>query len=143
MANTKAKRIVYTAGVWDLFHIGHLRFLEKCKALGDYLIVAVLTDEAAALYKRKPIIPFEERIEIVRAISCVDEAIPKLDLDTVGQLQRLGNVDVITHGDEQVGEFLGQAYMKSIGKEAIKLPYYPYQSSTKIIAEIKKLDYGS
>lgn len=68
--------VVYYTGVWDLFHIGHLRALEAARALGDKLIVGVVTDEFAARYKRIPIIPFSQRRDIVAALKCVDVAVP-------------------------------------------------------------------
>ena len=75
--------IGYTAGVFDLFHIGHLTLLKNAKALCDKLIVGVTVDELV-LYKGKhPMIPFSDRIEIVRNIKCVDAAVPQYDMDTV------------------------------------------------------------
>lgn len=66
---------VLTTGVFDLFHVGHLHFLQKAKSLGSYLIVGIHTDRDVAEYKRTPIIPFEQRMEIVQAIQCVDEVV--------------------------------------------------------------------
>ncbi|MBL4910579.1 MAG: adenylyltransferase/cytidyltransferase family protein [Alteromonadaceae bacterium] len=66
---------VYTSGVFDLFHVGHLSVLKKAKEFGDYLIVGVHSDEDVESYKRTPIIPCEQRCEIIRNISCVDEVI--------------------------------------------------------------------
>ncbi|WP_425400427.1 adenylyltransferase/cytidyltransferase family protein [Aeoliella sp.] len=66
---------VFTTGVFDLFHVGHLRSLRKAASLGDQLIVGVATDELAASYKRVPVIPFAQRCEIIRHIDCVDEQI--------------------------------------------------------------------
>ena len=66
---------VLTTGVYDLFHVGHLRSLQKASTMGDYLIVGVVPDELAASYKRPPVIPFDQRWEIVEHIACVDEVI--------------------------------------------------------------------
>ena len=66
---------VYTSGVFDLFHVGHLEALQKAKALGDYLIVGVATDEDAASYKRIPVIPYDQRCRILASIDSVDEVI--------------------------------------------------------------------
>lgn len=66
---------VYTSGVFDLFHVGHLRFLTRARALGDFLLVGVVTDEDSESYKRTPIIPFAQRIEILQGLACVDEVI--------------------------------------------------------------------
>ena len=68
--------IVYTSGDWDLFHYGHLKFLEAASRVGDRLIVGVGTDESYREYKGKePIIPYEQRRAIVEAICFVDEVV--------------------------------------------------------------------
>ena len=75
--------IGYTAGVYDLFHIGHLNLLRNAKAQCDKLIVAVTSDEAAQYKNKKPFISQEERMEIVKAIRYVDEVVLQDDLDKV------------------------------------------------------------
>jgi len=130
--------IVYAYVVCDLFHYGHLHFLEKAKSLGDWLIVGVLTDEATSAYKRKPVIPFEERIEIVKQIKCVDKVVIQYTLDPTENLKQLKKVDILTHAHKQSENFPGSAYMRSIGKKAIRLQYYKSRSTTNIIEEILK-----
>ena len=70
-------KTVLTYGTFDLFHVGHLNILRRLKGLGDRLIVGVSTDEFNAVKLKKPVVPFEQRIEIVRSIRYVDEAIPE------------------------------------------------------------------
>ncbi|AUI52706.1 adenylyltransferase/cytidyltransferase family protein [Arthrobacter crystallopoietes] len=70
-------KTVLTYGTFDLFHIGHLNVLKRLRALGDRLIVGVSTDEFNAVKGKRPIVPFEQRIEIVRSIKYVDIAIPE------------------------------------------------------------------
>ncbi|HIC83615.1 MAG TPA: glycerol-3-phosphate cytidylyltransferase, partial [Candidatus Marinimicrobia bacterium] len=78
------KRIGYTTGVFDLFHIGHLNILKRAKLECDYLIVGITTDELAMSVKgEKPFIPFEERMEIVEAIKFVDEVVPQVNYDKI------------------------------------------------------------
>lgn len=98
-------KTVITYGTFDMFHIGHLNILKRLKEKGDRLIVAVSTDEFNAIKGKKPIIPFEQRIEIVRAITYVDEAIPeenweqkRTDIDKYG-------VDVFGIGEDWRGKF--------------------------------------
>ncbi|HFF9634545.1 TPA: adenylyltransferase/cytidyltransferase family protein [Campylobacter coli] len=71
----------YTSGVYDLFHIGHLNLLKNAKGLCDKLIVGVTIDELVQYKNKKSIIPFSERIEIVRSIKYVDAAIPQENID--------------------------------------------------------------
>jgi len=129
------KVYAYVSG--DLLHIGHLKALQQAKALGDYLIVGVLTDEATAAYKRWPVIPFEERLELVENLKCVDEAIPQDDVDPTGNLKMLKDIDIVTHGDDWDENFPGVEYMRSIGKKTVRTRYHPGQSTTKIIEKIR------
>lgn len=130
-------KVVYTYVVADLFHIGHLRMLKQAKALGDYLIVGVLTDEAVVAYKRLPVIPFNERIEIISAIKYVDLAVKQESLDPTDNLKRF-KVDILSHGDDWGEDFPGAIYMRRTGKKVTKTRYYNGQSTTKIIRKMRK-----
>ena len=87
-----ANKIIYAYVCGDLLHLGHLRALQQARALGSYLIVGVLTDKAIEAYKRTPIIPFEERIELIANLICVDEVVEQTNVDPTANLKRL-NVD--------------------------------------------------
>ena len=132
--DTKVKT-VYAYVVGDLLHIGHLKALQQAKALGDELIVGVLTDDAVEAYKRTPVIPFEERIELIASLKCVDVAMPQYDVDPTEILKGL-EVDIVVHGDDWGEDFPGAKYMKNIGKKSVRTSYYPNQSTTKIISLI-------
>ena len=93
----------YTAGVYDMFHIGHLNVLKNAKALCDYLIVAVSTDELVQEYKHKtPIIPFENRRAIVEAIKYVDKVVPQVNMDKK-QAAIDNHINVMFVGDDWKG----------------------------------------
>ena len=128
------KVYAYVAG--DLWHVGHKSAMHQAKALGDYLIVGVLTDEAIAAYKRWPVIPLEERMELVEDCKAVDEVIRQNDVDPTENLKSL-DVDIVVHGDDWDENFPGAGYMRSIGKQAILTRYHPGQSTTKIIEKIR------
>lgn len=132
---TRVTVYAYVAG--DLPHIGHLRCLQQAKALGNYLIVGVLTDKAIEAYKRVPIIPFEERAEMFANFKCVDEVVRQDSVDPTENLKKL-QPDIVVHGDDWNEDFPGAKYMKSIGRKAIRTKYYPGQSTTKIIELITK-----
>lgn len=130
---------VYTGVIADLLHIGHIRCLEQAKALGDYLIVGVLTDEAATKWKRSPIIPFEERMELVASLKCVDEVVQQDSVDATENLKRI-KPDIFTHADDWNEEFFpGRDYMLSIGEKVALTKYYPGTSTTEIIDRIRRL----
>lgn len=126
---------VYVAGVFDLFHVGHLRLLERAKELtkeGGALIVGVLTDDAAAAYKPRPIIPYEQRWAIVRALKCVDFVLPQFDTDATVSLARYAP-DILVHGDDHTpGWEIGQTWMEKTGREFVILPRTDGVSSTEI-----------
>lgn len=74
-ASARKPITVYCVGVFDLLHVAHVRFLEDAKRLGDRLIVGVHSDEFVSSYKRKPVIPYEQRVEMVASLKCVDKVI--------------------------------------------------------------------
>ena len=133
-----ARKIVYAFVCGDLLHIGHLKALQQAKSLGDYLVVGVLTDDAIGAYKRKPIIPFAERIELIENLKCVDEVVEQYDVDPTYNLRRLPIVDILVHGDDWDNNFPGAEFMRSIGKKAIRTKYYKEQSTTRIIEECEQ-----
>ncbi len=128
--------VVYAYVVGDLYHLGHKRCLHQAKALGNYLIVGVLTDEAVIAYKRAPIIPFEERIELIADSKAVDEVMKQTSVDPTENLKKL-KVDIVVHGDDWGKDFPGAAYMRSIGKKVVCTRYYQGQSTTEIISRIR------
>ncbi len=135
----KKSTVVYTYQVADLFHVGHGKSLEQAKALGDYLIVGVLTDEATEAYKRQPIIPFEQRMYMVSHFDCVDEVVRQETLDPTDNIKRI-KPDIITHSHEECQSFPGgdiEKYIKKIGKKAIRTEYFKGQTTTKILNKIK------
>lgn len=128
------KKIVgYTTGVFDLFHIGHLNILKRAKEQCDYLIVGVSTDELVYGYKnKKPIIPFYERIEIVKAIRYVDEVVPQTCLDKFEAWKKI-KFNRIFHGDDWKGSDLyieAEKKLNSVGVEMVFLPHTEGTSST-------------
>lgn len=96
---------VITYGTFDLFHIGHLNLLERAKSMGDYLIVAVSTDEFNALKNKASAVPFEDRARIVAALKCVDEVIPENSWDQKREDILNHGVDTFVIGDDWEGKF--------------------------------------
>lgn len=141
----KKYNVGYTAGVFDLFHIGHLNILKKAREQCDYLIVAVSTDELVYKYKNKrPIIPFEERCEIIRSIKYVDKVVPQTDRDKIKAYLEY-RFDAMFVGDDWRGSTVFnevETYMKEHGGEVIYIPYTSNVSST-ILKEVLLNIYGA
>ena len=126
--------IGYTTGVYDLFHIGHLNLLKNDKGMCDKLIVGVTVDELVAYKGKKAMIPFEDRIEIVRSIKYVDAAVPQYDMNKLEACKKLG-ASYLFVGDDWYGTEKWKAYEKEFAAEGIKIIYFPYTkgiSSTQI-----------
>lgn len=127
------KIIGFTAGAFDMFHVGHLNLIKNAKARCDYLIVGVNTDELIAIYKNKHVVvPLEERMEIVRAIKYVDEVIPveTLDKEIIWKKRRFDKVFI---GDDWKGTErwnLTEKIMKRYGVDVVYLPYTTGTTST-------------
>lgn len=138
----KEKTIIgYTAGVYDLFHIGHLNLLKNAKGMCDKLVVGVTIDELVAYKGKKAMIPFEERIEIVRQCKYVDAAVPQSDMDKLTMCKKLGATYLFV-GDDWYDTEKWNNYEKEFAKEGIKIIYFPYTksvSSTKIRETLKKV----
>lgn len=99
-------KVGYTTGVFDLFHIGHLNILKNAKARCDFLIVGVSTDELVLSYKFKtPVIPFHERLEIVKAVRYVDKVVPQVTMDKLDAWKKY-HFDVVFHGSDWKGSEL-------------------------------------
>jgi len=130
------KILVYAFVSGDLVHVGHRRALQQAKDLGDYLIVGVITNAGIEAYKRCPVIPFCERLEMIQHLDCVDLAVKQDSLDPVPNLIKY-QPDIVVHGDDWKNDFPGAEYMRSIGKKALRTKYYGGQNTTKIIEEIK------
>ena len=126
--------IGYTAGVYDLFHIGHLTLLKNAKGLCDKLIVGVTVDELVTYKGKRAMIPFEDRIEIVRSIKYVDAAVPQYDMDKLEACKKLG-AKILFVGDDWYGSDKWKEYEKAFQDAGIKIVYFPYTkgvSSTQI-----------
>jgi len=128
----------YTTGVFDLFHIGHLNILKRAKENCKYLIVGVSTDEVVQQYKNKvPLIPFKERIEIVKAIKYVDMVIAQDTMDKMKAWRQL-RFDVMFHGDDWKESPLYRKYVKDFSKVNVDLVFLPYTDGTSS-SEIKEI----
>lgn len=124
------KKIGYTTGVFDLFHIGHLNVLKRAKLECDFLIVGVTSDELSMSAKnKKPIIPFQERMEIVEAIKFVDEVVPQVNYDKKEAWNNL-KFDMMFVGDDWRGTEKWNQIEKDFKEFGVEIMYFPYTSHT-------------
>lgn len=126
--------IGYTTGVYDLFHIGHLNLFKNAKGMCDKLVVGVTVDELVLYKGKKAMIPFSDRIEIVRSCKYVDAAIPQYDMDKISACKKIG-ANILFVGDDWYGTDKWKEYENQLEQEGIKVVYFPYTkgvSSTKI-----------
>jgi len=140
--------IVYTVGTFDLLHVGHLALLNYCKTLGDVLAVGVASDDVVNSYKPNvPVIPLDQREEMLRSLRCVDIVRPYHKLDYVLGCKEL-NIDIFVVGEDwgrQSHNIAVEAYLKANGKKIVQVTYSPRTSSSlikqKVIAQPKVYPY--
>ncbi|MCY7485297.1 glycerol-3-phosphate cytidylyltransferase [Paenibacillus sp. cl6col] len=121
--------IGYTSGVYDLFHIGHLNLLKNASALCDRLVVGVSTDDLVSYKHKKSVIPFNERMEIVRSIKYVDAVIPQETLDKM-EVWRKIKFDVMFVGDDWYENNRWKEYEQQFQEVGVKIIYFPYTKGT-------------
>jgi len=138
-AKGNSRRVVFTNGCFDLLHPGHLRVLEQARALGDLLIVAINSDAGVQHLKGKnrPIIPQNERAEILAALAAVDYVVI-FDEPTPRELIRNIIPDVLVKGgDWGPGEIVGREEVESAGGRVVSIPVEPGYSTSAIIERIR------
>lgn len=137
----ETKRVVYADITGDLFHAGHVAFLRKAKALGDYLIVGVITDDHVETYKRRPVLSLKDRAAVVRGCKYVDEVIEGVSPICTKEWIAKKGISVVVHGDdfdlkdpltlEQYGAAIKAGIFQTV-------PYTPGISTTDVISRIVK-----
>jgi glycerol-3-phosphate cytidylyltransferase len=132
--------IGYTTGVFDLFHVGHLNLIRRARENCDRLIVGVSTDEVVEEYKgHRPIIPYAERVEIVKAIRWVDEVVPQTTMDKFAAWEKL-RFNRLFHGNDWKGSAMYnevEAKLAAVGVEVVYFPYTQGTSSTMLSERLR------
>lgn len=117
--------IGYTSGVYDLFHVGHLNLLRNAKSMCDKLIVGVTTDELVSYKNKRAVIPFEERLEIVRSIEYVDAVVPQDSMNKFEMWDKL-KFDVIFVGDDWHATDKWKEFDRQFKEVGVRIVYFPY-----------------
>jgi glycerol-3-phosphate cytidylyltransferase len=124
------RRIAYAPGVYDLFHIGHLNVLRNARQFCDHLIAGVVTDELAQRVKGSwPVVPFDERLQIVGSIRHVDEAVGEDVPHKLEMWERL-KFNVIIKGDDWKGTDRGDKLEADFAAVGVTVAYVPYTTQT-------------
>ena len=129
------KRIVFTNGCFDILHVGHVRYLEQAKSLGDVLVVGINSDRSVRGLKgpRRPILPVEERGEILSGLGCTDY-VTVFDEPTPFELVSLLQPDVLVKGGDWTPEqVVGREVVEGSGGRVVILPFVEGSSTTNII----------
>jgi glycerol-3-phosphate cytidylyltransferase len=138
--NDMPLRIGYAPGIYDLFHVGHLNILRHARSQCDRLIAGVLSDEMAVLAKsRRPVVPLVERLEIVRSVRFVDEAVAETvpsKLDTWRQTP----FDILFKGDDWRGTEKGERLERDFATVGVEIVYFPYTVHTSSTLLRRALD---
>ena len=132
--NLVTRTVGYAGGAFDLFHIGHLNILKHAKSQCDYLFAGVLSDEMLLTTKgAPPVVPLAERLEIVRHIAFVDEAVPEVSADKMDTRRTL-HFDVYFKGDDWKGTEKGRLLERRFAEVGVEVIYFPYTVSTSSTA---------
>lgn len=136
----KGKRIVFTNGCFDLLHIGHVRYLEKARALGDILVVGVNSDSSVRKIKgpKRPVLPEEERTEILSGLWCVDYVTIFDELDPLKLVTSLEPNVLVKGGDWTKDQIVGGEVVEKSGGEVVIIPFIRGVSTSNLIETILK-----
>ena len=140
LAKINDKKIVFTNGCFDLLHIGHVRYLQQARALGDLLVVGLNTDASTRRLKgpTRPIQNEKDRAEILAALACVDFTV-LFDEDTPENLIREVRPRVLVKGgDWKPSQIVGSEFVQSIGGEVRSLQFIDGRSTTSLIEKSQK-----
>jgi rfaE bifunctional protein nucleotidyltransferase chain/domain len=134
----KGARLVFTNGCFDLLHVGHVRYLEAARELGDVLLVALNSDASVRSIKGalRPLVAQEERSEIVAALQCVDYVTVFDDPDPLATI-RLLRPDILVKGaDWPVDKIIGADLVQHYGGQVVRVPLVPQASTTGVVERI-------
>jgi len=136
----KGKRIVFTNGCFDLLHIGHVRYLEEAKTRGDILVVGVNSDTSVRKLKgpKRPILPEEERAEILSGLGCVDYVTLFDEIDPLKLITSLHPDVLVKGGDWAKEQIVGKEKVERSGGEVFVIPFVKRASTSNLIETILK-----
>jgi rfaE bifunctional protein nucleotidyltransferase chain/domain len=139
-ARTQKKRIVFTNGCFDLMHIGHTRYLQQAKALGDLLLVGVNSDASVRSLNKgvdRPIVPQAQRAEVLAALGCVDYVVIFSEPDPGSLIAALRPDVLVKGGDWALDKIVGRETVEAHGGIVTTIPLVPGMSTTSLLQRIR------
>jgi len=134
----RRKRIVFTNGCFDILHVGHIRYLRKAKSLGDILVVGLNTDRSVRLIKgeKRPIVPQEERAEVLAALEFVDYVVFFDEPDPFTLIGKVKPHILVKGADWTKDKIVGRDLVEKTGGRVVRIPLVPGASSSGVIEKI-------
>ena len=139
-ARTQKKRIVFTNGCFDLMHIGHTRYLQAARALGDLLVVGVNSDASVRSLNKgsdRPIVPEAQRAEVLAALGCVDYVVIFSEPDPGELIASLQPDVLVKGGDWSINQIVGRETVEARGGIVTTIPLVPGMSTTSLLQRIR------
>jgi D-beta-D-heptose 7-phosphate kinase/D-beta-D-heptose 1-phosphate adenosyltransferase len=136
----KGKRVVFTNGCFDLLHVGHIRYLAAAKSEGDILVVGLNSDTSVQAIKgqKRPIVPQDERAEVLAGLWCVDYIVLFTEPDPLNLIRVLAPDVLVKGGDWPENSIIGADFVKAQGGKVVRVPVVPDASSSGLIQKIIK-----
>lgn len=137
---TAGKRLVFTNGVFDLLHVGHVRYLAQARELGDALVVAINSDRSVRELKGpdRPVFDENERAEILAALRHVDYVVIFDDISPRALIGKLLPDVLVKGGDYRIDEIHGREEVEAAGGKVVPLPFVPGASTTSLLERMRK-----
>lgn len=133
-------RVVFTNGCFDLLHVGHIRYLQAARALGEVLVVGVNSDASVRTMNKgadRPVIPESQRMEVLNALSCVDYVVKFEEPDPLLLIDRIQPDVLVKGGDWPVDQIVGRSSVEARGGTVVSIPLVPEISTSRIIERIR------
>ena len=137
----RGERIVFTNGCFDLLHVGHTRYLQEAKKLGDCLVVGLNSDASVRAIKPqgRPLVPQSHRAEVLAALACVDYVVTFDDPDPRNLIAAVQPDVLVKGGDWPIDQIVGREIVQARGGQVVTIPLVPGVSTTSLVRRIKSL----
>lgn len=137
----RKERIVFTNGCFDLLHVGHTRYLQEARKLGDCLVVGLNSDASVRAIKSdgRPVVPQAQRAEVLAALACVDHVVIFDEPDPQNLIARIQPDILVKGGDWPIDQIVGREIVQARGGRVVTIPLVPDVSTTSLVRRIKSL----